>query len=110
MLKRLLGGTERRRVGGGATQDAHHIGHAHGQHEGERNGHNGAHHDDGEAPHVKLYALMPHQSEEVGTDIQAEGVDKERQSEGLGKIEHLLVGAQVEVSRQDAYEEHEGYA
>ena len=53
---------------------------------------------------------MAHQSEEVRPHIQAERVDKQRQAERLGKVEHSVVGTQVEVAGKDADEEYEGDA
>ena len=69
VLQRLLRRTESGRVGGGTAQYAHHVGHADRQHIGQRHCHECAHGNDSEAPQVELYALLPHQCEEVGTDI-----------------------------------------
>ena len=106
----MLGSTERRCVGGGATEHTHHVGQRHGGDEAQSHGHQRAQQDDGEAPHVECHALVAHQSEEVGAHVESKGIDKECESEGLGKVEHTVVYVEPEVSGNDAEEEHEGNA
>ena len=53
---------------------------------------------------------MAHHTDEVWSDVQTQGVDEDREAEGLCKTHHLFVGSEVEAARHDAHEEHERHA
>ena len=108
--KRLLSRTERRRIGRGTAEDAHHVGDADRQHEAQRERHHGAEHYDAQAPAVERRTVVAHHAYEVRTYVQTQGVDKEGEAEGFGEADHLLVGSEVEAARHDAHEEHERHA
>ena len=108
--KSLLRGTQSRRIGGGTAQNAHHLGHVDGQHQTQRQRHDSSCQYDAQSPKVERYALVTHHADEVGAHMQAERVHEERQSERLGKRQHLCVGSEVEATSHNAYKKYESHS
>ncbi len=109
-IQRLRGRAKGRRVGGGATEQAHHVGQADTRDGHQGKGKQGARDDDGQAPQVERHALMAERPEDVGAHVEAETIDKHREAEGLGIVEHRGVDGQPQVAGQDADEEDESHA
>ena len=103
----LLGGTQRRRVGGRTAENARHVGqrdaaecpHGHGQ---QRSGEDHPHSD---GQHRRTAGA--HRGEESRADLKPQRIDEENQSEALGIGEHARIDAQSDVSGQNADEKYE---
>ena len=102
----LLGGAERRGVGGGPAEDADHVGHRDGQQiaEGDGCGRPGKHKP--QPQHVELYSPGAERAEESRAHLKAKLVDKQHEAEVLGVFQYRRVDGQAEVSGHDTGEEH----
>ena len=55
-------------------------------------------------------AFVAHGAEEVRAHIESQHVYKHGKSETLGKLQHVLVDGESEMTRHDAHKEYESYA
>ena len=109
LLQCLLRRTEGWGIGRGTTKDTHHVGEAHGQHGTQNQRKQGSHQDDRHAPKVKRYPLVAHRPEEVGAHIKSQHIDKHRQTETFGKLQHAMVDGQTEMACHNTHEKNKSY-
>ena len=108
LLQGLLGRAERGGVGGGARNDAHHVGHRDAESESHGHGQQSAERHESKTEHVELHSARAERTEEARAHLQTELVDEKHQAEALGIEKHLMVDRQTEVSGENAGEEHPG--
>lgn len=110
LLQRLLGRTQGRRVGSGATQHTHHVGQAYARQPHGQQGNECAQQDDAYGQQVERGAALTERTDKTRTHLKAQRIDKEHQSETLGIGEHVVVNGQAEATGQNAAEKYESYA
>ena len=91
LLQRLLGSTKGRRIGCGATQDAHHIRQTDWQNPAQAEREQGSHQDDCQTPEIERNAFVTHRTEEVRTHIKTQHIHKHGKTEAFCKLQHVLV-------------------
>ena len=92
------------------TKDARHVGHGDAQRIAHGSREECAENDEPDGRGEQAQAVGPHRAEESGTDLQAQGVDEDDESETFGIGQHRGIEPQPEVSGEDAGEEDEGRA
>ena len=110
LLQGLLGSTQSRRIGSSTTENAHHIRQTDRQHQAQGERENGSHGDDCQAPEIERDTLVAHRTEEVRTHIESQHIHEHSESETLGKLQHVLIDGESEMTRHDTHEKYEGYA
>ena len=97
-------------IGCGAAEDAGHVCNAYACQRTEKKCQCSTGDNDGETPHVERHAFVAHHAHKAWSYVQTEGVDEKQQAECLCKFDHLGVGAEAELTSDNAYEEHKSYS
>ena len=103
----LLRGSQSGGVCRGAAHHAHHVGHRHVEQKREGYGHDRTQSYDGQPQHIKAHAAGAEGAHESRAHLQAERIDEQRQTERLGKEQHLRIDRHAEVSGHNAGKEYE---
>jgi hypothetical protein len=107
--ERLLGGREAGGVGGGAGEQTHPGGQVHASAADEAHRDQGAQqHNAGRKP-IQDQAARPQGAKEPGTDLQAEGVNKDNQPKLPHEFQDMVIDGQLEVPQEKADKQHAGH-
>ena len=110
LLQCLLCRTQRRRIGGSAAEDAHHVRQRNIQGITAQYGHQRTEEHYSQRQHIQLYPALAERAEKARPHLQSQCIHKNYQSETFRIVQHLRVDGQSEMSGKNTGKENKRHA